>query len=132
MKTLKNDKPKLSQRIDDKFTEKDICNIWKQKFSTVLNSIQDDEAQAEVTNTLGSLPHIPVEAVTAEEVWRAAGELSSAKAAGMDNIPAEFFKRAPVIVHEFMAKLYNSMLSHGCVYRLYYLMLNWYQYSRIL
>ena len=53
--------------------------------------------------------------VSPEEVCVASGELDNNKSCGLDKVPSEVFKYAPLLMHTLSAKLINMMIAHSYV-----------------
>ena len=52
IKKVDNFKLKLPKRIDQANTEKDICSLWREKYSDLLNSVSDDGSFAALQEEL--------------------------------------------------------------------------------
>ena len=106
------DKCKLPQTIDGTSGEKNIAMLWKEKYSCILNSVEDSEDRRELSSVLERLPRGEIKVVTPEEICLLAGELDSTKAMGSDHIPCQVFKYAPVSMLRWLANFFNGVLSH--------------------
>ena len=86
------------------------------KYSEVLNSV-DDNAEKEASQfELNDEPNSSSEPVSLKEVYLVAIELENGKSDGKESVPAELFKYAPVHIFEFVARFFNSVISHGFFY----------------
>ena len=100
-------------QIDGTKGEEKIANKWRTKFSEVLNSVEDYDEKEALVHELVDAPRSSFELVTPEEVYLASSELNNGKSAGVDDIPAEFYKHAPIYMHSWLANFFNSMVTHG-------------------
>ena len=48
-----------------------------------------------------------------EEVHLASNELHNGKSPGKDDVPAEFYKHAPLYFYSWLAKFFSSMILHN-------------------
>ena len=112
IKKIDNHAPRVPCRVDEAKSEEDICELWRDKYSTLLNSVVDHDANNALHDALCATEDHPIEFVTQEEVCLAAGTLSNNKSIGMDNIPAEVFKYAPVNMYSWLAQFFNECLKH--------------------
>ena len=92
--------------------------LWRDKYSTLLNSVDDRSEQGAVNSAINDISHSDPIMTTPEEMCIYAGELSNGKSCGIDCIPAEFFKNAPARVFEFMSRFVNGVMCHSYVPRL--------------
>ena len=113
IKKIDNNPPKLPQRIDNANSEIEICNLWRNKYNSLLNSVQDCRADAALQEALRARGDEQIPQVTAEEVALAAGNLSSNKSIGLDGIPAEVFKCAPTGLYHWIAAFISRCLTHS-------------------
>ena len=80
----------LPGRVDDAVGGETISPLWKEKFSSVLNSVDDLEDMHEFFMKRATLPEVPVASVSVAEVQRIVKDLKNGKAVGMYLIPNEF------------------------------------------
>ena len=60
IRNISNDKSKLPLRMDDVSGEEPICNLFKDKFSTVLNSLPNDDASSQLGDLLANTWEAPL------------------------------------------------------------------------
>ena len=82
IKNLNEIKTKLPVRIDDATTPYDICEIWRNKFSNVLNCIDDNDSAEELERCLENMEETPVHWTTPAEIEDIVKKLSSGKSPG--------------------------------------------------
>ena len=90
LKRIDASKPKLAQSVDGVVGEIQICQLWKTKFSAILNSVPDNGEENALCNMLSNLSAADIPGITAEEIYVAAGLVDSGKAPGLDLVPGEF------------------------------------------
>ena len=103
----------LPGRVDDAVGWETISSLWKEKFNSVLNSVDDLEDMREFFMKRATLPEVPVASVSVAEVQRIVKDLKNGKAVGMDLIPNEFFKYASQNILIFISITFNSFLVHS-------------------
>ena len=106
---------KLPQSVDHVSGDTNIAELWKLKYEGILNSVDDRVDKETLVERLGRMSREEVALTCPEEVCIAAGELSNSKSCGLDGIPAEVFKYAPVTVHRWFSGLVNMILTHSYV-----------------
>ena len=112
IKNIDNHVVKRPCRVDDAKTEEDICELWRNKYATLLNSVDSEEARNTLHESLRNTHHDPVQFVTPEEVCIGAESLSNNKSMGLDGIPSEVYKYAPFALHAWIAALFNECFKH--------------------
>ena len=115
IKSLNKNKPKLPTTIDGVHGSGDICKLWKNKFSGVLNSIQDDEDRLELQYKLLSMDDAPMQYTTPAEIQRISRELTSGKCSGTDDIPSEFYQLATSRILWWLCCMINAIMLHSHV-----------------
>lgn len=108
--------PLLSSDGSSLITDKEaILNRWAEHFDSVLNrpSSINDEA-------INRLPQIPTNVAldctpTLAELHKAISQLSSGKAPGADNIPAEIYKHGGPALNDKMLQLFDLIWQQECV-----------------
>ena len=103
----------LPGRIDDAVGNEAIAEMWKNKFSHVLNSVNDNASRVEFLTKLAVLHNTPVPSVTFAEIQEIVKKLANNKAVGLDSIPNEFYKAAPPNILIMLSILFNSFLNHA-------------------
>ena len=104
---------KLPQRIDDASGEKNICDLWRNKFENVLNCVQDDVSRNELEAALRRQESSDLQRVSAEELVLIIDGMLCNKSAGLDAIPIEFYKNAPLCIIYWLVNIFNSIFVHG-------------------
>ena len=112
VKTIEKTKSKLPICIDDKVGDREICSLWRDKFSSTLNSLPVDNSERELLDCLHSMESTSFEEVTPEEVCVAAGEVTGNRSPGLDGIPIEFYKNAPSFLFLWLSEFFNMLFSH--------------------
>ena len=105
-------KRKLPQNIDNVSGDESIAEMWRTKYSCVLNSVDDRADKAALESALRYLDREPFELFTVEDVGGAARKLNAHKSAGADLIPGEVFIYAPRILLLVLTNFLNSAFSH--------------------
>ena len=103
----------LPDRIDGAVGPKEISQLWRTKFSQVLNSVNDSQSKNQYKNKVFNTLDTPVENVTLNELRKIVSKLSNNKAIGKDGIPNEFYKYAPEKVLVFYSLFYKSFIIHS-------------------
>ena len=117
IKSIVGRKRSLPQNIDQIKGDRNIAELWRAKYSSILNSVDDQCEQNSVSTLLNDVFYSDPDLVSPEEICLCAGELANGKSSGIDGIPSEFFKYAPTLVFQFLSCFVNSVLSHGFVPR---------------
>ena len=107
------DKHILPMQVDEVKGKEESANKWRIKFSEVLNSVEEYEDKEAFAHELRDAPRLSFDPISPEEVYLVSSQLNNGKSAGVDKVPAEFYKHAPVYIHSWLAKFFNSMISHG-------------------
>ena len=103
----------LPGKVDDAVGCEEIVNLWKNKFSHVLNSVDDRKSKIEFLDKIALLSHTNVPSVTLNELKSIVKNLANNKAVGLDLIPNEFYKRAPDNILSFLSIILNAFLNHA-------------------
>ena len=103
---------RLPERVDGAVGEQEIANLWKIKFSQVLNSVDDIRSRDEFFDRVNQLSDTDIERVTVTEVRSIVNKFANNKAIGIDGIPNEFFKYANLNILIFLSFIFNSFISH--------------------
>ena len=115
IKTLNSNRPKLPTTVDGISGSQDICRLWKGKFESILNSVDDQFCADELVCRLHSMEETPILWTTPNEISSIAGAMASGKSPGTDSIPLEFFKHAPPIILIWLSNFFNALLIHGFI-----------------
>ncbi len=117
IKHLKNDSNFTPASTVDGITgEEHICSMWRDHYSTLLNSNSDTSSKQSVLHSLSTsssnnLRHN----FTTEEIDQAIRTLKKDRAAGPDILQAEHFIFAHPIISEKLAQCFNAMLLHAYI-----------------
>ena len=112
IKSLNKNKPKLPTTVDGISEAGEICELWKNKFSTILNSLDDDVCAEELRLRLQNMTESPVLMATADEIQSIVSKMASGKSPGKDNIPIDFFKNATPGVLGWLCSFINALMIH--------------------
>jgi hypothetical protein len=97
----------VAESVDGKSGSADICDMWRDHFQGILNSVPRPEYD------LRKLDQLHFDRFTPYEVSHAISKLKSGKAPGPDNLAAEHFKRADQSVNVLISILLNSCVIHS-------------------
>ncbi|CAH2098204.1 unnamed protein product [Euphydryas editha] len=84
-------------------SNKDIRDRWKEYYTELLNEVFPSKALQDIPATEGPIP-----CIRPEEITLAIKQMANNKAAGPDDIPAEFWKRMGDTGVLFLTKLFNK------------------------
>ena len=116
VKSLSSRNTALPQRVDNAVGEQEIADLWKAKFSYVLNSIDDSSAELKLKSDLDNqAPSNDIKAFNVRELQNLARSLPTNKAVGLDDVPNEFYKYAPINVLILISLFFNSFLVHSFI-----------------
>ena len=115
MQSIKGAGNTLPVRIGDSVGEKDIAELWRTKFSTTLNSIEDSTSKLKLETILRNYEESPVLKVNAAEMREVLKSLQVNKGSGSDHIPANFYRTAPGFIVNFLVIYFNSALCHSYI-----------------
>ena len=96
---------------------KDITEMWKTHYSTLLNSSSNDGT--EKVKSLMNQCNIDENLFTVDEVSKAIKDLKLNKSCGIDTLAAEHFRYASENIYVLLQLCFNSMLIHGHVPRIF-------------
>lgn len=112
IKSLNSSRPKLSSVVDGVSGNRDICQLWGNKFEAILNSIQDTDCAEELSLRLQGMADTPVSFISPGEISLIASAMGSGKSPGTDNIPVEFYKQATPGILSWLCHFLNALLIH--------------------
>ena len=112
IKSHDDKKQSLPQKIDQVCGHQNIADLWREKYSTVLNSVADEADRSTFSSAIREVERTPINLVSPEEICILASGLSNNKSVGLDGIPNEFYKYAPTFIHDWMASFINGLLTH--------------------
>ena len=104
---------KLAKRIDGISGSDHIAQFWREKYSKILNNVDDHREKEELDRALDDMPTEPLPPVTPEEVFSAISDLRSGSSAGLDCTPPEVYKHAPMPIINWLSQIFNSFLMHS-------------------
>jgi hypothetical protein len=104
----------LAFTIEDTSGQKNICDMWKGHYKSILNSSKDTPLKQDILNKLQSCtssdaPFTPAEIVSVIK------ELKNGKASGRDGLQSEHFKYGSDKLNVLLCLLFNCMVLHGYV-----------------
>ena len=102
----------LAQNIDGITGDEEIAAHWREKFATVLHSVDDGVEKKQVENKLSLPGSEELELISVEEIREAVLKLKLRKTVGMDEIPAEFFRFADVCILKYISVFINCFVLH--------------------
>ena len=99
----------------------DACNVFKNKYYNLYNEAPDENLVEFLNNMeieieracVGSSTSSHLHVISDEMVKKAIGKLNKGKGDVSDLVFTDSFINAPLIVYEFLAKVFSSMLLHG-------------------
>ena len=106
---------KVPQSIYIVCGDEQISKLWKEKYSGVLNSIDDHSNRDELLVMISCMPRGTMKFCSPEEIRVTSGELTFYKSYGLDKVPSEVFKYAPLLIHTWLAKFINKLMAHSYV-----------------
>ena len=108
-----NNKSSLPGRVDGAVGGKAIASLWREKFNSVLNSVNDSQDKNKFFNKIATLPILQLTGVTVLEVQKIVRNLKNNKAVGLDAIPNELYKYAPQNFIVFISITFNAFFNHS-------------------
>ena len=102
---------KLPNKIDDSGGGREIAEMWREKYSNILNSVQNDHLKNDVNFQLSSGSY-DVHCVGVHELAEYLRGLKCGKALGRDEVPTEVFRYAPERLIVILSILFTSCLRH--------------------
>ena len=108
----------LPTRVDGAMTDQEIVKLWETKYSSLLNSVDDERHQNKFEYMMSKSRVSTSENITmvsAGEIKSIVKDLKCGKAIGLDDIPNEFYKVAPKYVLDWISKIINNLIYHTYV-----------------
>jgi exonuclease III len=106
-KVINKDQPKINPETIDGYTgEKHILEMWKNHFSSLLNTAKSHPLIINPDND-------SYDRFTAEEVFNAISDLKSGKTCGLDGVYAEHLKHVNKKLSVILSLCFNAMLIHN-------------------
>ena len=87
-----------------------ISAAYGKKIEGVLNSIADEDIREELRRRIGNEEKTPVQRTTPEEIENIISGLTAGKASGLDDIPCEFYKKAPLFLLQGLSDFFNEIM----------------------
>ena len=103
----------MSNCINGTTGEGDMANLWKNHYSILLNSSQDDSSKNFVYNSFKNISFNQGIHVTVNEVLSLVHSLESGKSAGLDGLNGECLKYADVILSVLLSFCFTCMFKHS-------------------
>ena len=91
----------------------EICSMWRDHYSALLNSSKDTSKKSAVLETLDVITTYDNIDVSSDDVMTAIRKLKLGKAVGMDGLSSEHVRLAHSLVNDLLAIAFRLMLSHG-------------------
>ena len=110
---LNKSKSTLSNCINGITGEGDIANLWKNHYSILLNSSEDDSSKDFVYDSFKNISFNQEMHVTVNEVLSLVHSLESGKSAGLDGLNGECLKYADVILSVLLSFCFTCMFKHS-------------------
>jgi len=96
-----------AESVGDKSGPADICDMWRDHFQGILNSVSRPDYN------IRDLDQLYFDRFTPHEVSHAISKLKTGKAPGPDNLAAEHFKHAGQSINVLLAILLNGCVIHS-------------------
>ena len=113
--SIRSNREKLPNTIDGLVGEENIVQMWRNHFTSKLNCLEDSDEAVMLNEQMGYCTEVAPENVSASEIKNIVEGLPGNKAIGLDDIPNEFYKRAPNFIINFLVVYFNSVLNHSHV-----------------
>ena len=102
--------------IDGVTGQSDICNMWRDHYSSLLNSNSDSKHKPYIENVLSGLgASSDFTRISYCEVNEAIKDLKLGKSCGIDNLQGEHFRYADSSLSVLLSMCFNTMLLHGYI-----------------
>ena len=101
------------KRVDQVVGDNNIAELWRQKFSATLNSVNDSNSKEKYRQKLTHSCEGSTKRVTVAEIQSITKKLENNKAVGMDLTPNEFYKFAPLNVLIVISLFFGAFLNHS-------------------
>ena len=103
-------KSTLAGKIDNAVGEHQIVNLWKERFSHLLNYVNNDSLREEVHSNFDN--NMTRDVITLDEMKEVVKNLPNNKSIGCDGIPSEVYKYAPLRLLIILTILLTSFIRH--------------------
>ena len=110
---LNKSKSTLLNCINGTTGEGDIANLWKNHYSILLNSSEDDSSKDFVYDNFKNISFNQRMHVTVNEVLSLVHSLESGKSARLDGLSGECLKYADVILSVLLSFCFTCMFKHS-------------------
>ena len=115
MRCLQPQANALPVKVDTATSRDRIVELWRTKYNTLLNSVDDRHHESKFNSMIMKLSNQSDEqfqAVTVSELKAIVKELKCGKAIGLDSIPNEIYKLAPTSILDWLVKFINEIIFH--------------------
>ena len=109
-KTQTGVKVPLPETVGEACGRREVADMWRETYSEVFNSVQDDSGEEEVRAEFERLPPLYDVVITPGHVTSALMMLTPGKAARPDGISAESLLNAPRHLSIVLAILFNALI----------------------
>ena len=106
-----NKKSCPAQTIDGATGSQEICNMWKNHFTSLLSSYRDFSKKESVEKRIAAIDY--VDRYNPNDIAKAIKELKKNKSPGADTLSSEHFLYASEKLHVLISLLFNSVNIHG-------------------
>ena len=114
VKSMRDSDVLLATKVGDAVGDANISQLWQDHFSTLLNSVQNNESKTYVSESIRhGLSHADTILITAPIVRECLKSMKLGKAAGLDGLAAEHFVYSHKIISVYLSLLFTGLLSHG-------------------
>ena len=96
--------------MDGLSTEEDIVKMWRNHFAAKLNCLNDFVDARLFPEQMGSCTLGTFEKESTSEIKSIMRNLPNDEAIGIDEIPNDFYKKAPTCLSNYLAVYLNSVL----------------------
>ena len=110
---LNKSKSTLSNCINGTTGEGDIADLWKNHYSILLNSSEDDSSKDFVCDSFKNISFNQGMVVSVDEVLSLVHNLESGKSAGLDGLNGECLKYADAILSVLLSFCFTCMFKHS-------------------
>ena len=111
---MRDDDFLLATKVGDAVGDANISKLWQDHFSTLLNSVRNNESKTYVCESIRhGLSHADTVVIIAPIVRECLKSIKLGKAAGIDSLAAEYFVYSHNIISVHLSLLFTDLLSHG-------------------
>ena len=112
---INNSHVPLAETISGVSGKEPISKMWKEHFSSLLNSSKDDSNKCFVDSILNNKSKLHCDRFSPSEVIDALKGLKNGKSPGLDGVYSEHFKYSHDKISILLSLLFNTMVMHGYI-----------------